>query len=119
MHTSSRTRPETQDPLFIIADGILCRLRVWSEAEWDVLPDDRRPLKFLHVRGLGWVGAEPIAESASLSTAPAGPDRCAGDRRPAGRDREAGPSRRERRCRGRRRVRPALATVGAGRRGDG
>ncbi len=48
-------------PTCEIADGgRLCRLRVWTEAEWGALREDQRPATREHVRGLGWVGAVPV-----------------------------------------------------------
>jgi hypothetical protein len=45
----------------LISDGpLLCRLQVWTEAEWAVLPEEDRPTTFTHAPGLGWVGAVPI-----------------------------------------------------------
>ncbi|MHC5536922.1 hypothetical protein ACYOEI_01455 [Singulisphaera rosea] len=41
----------------VVADSMLCRLHVWSEEEWAILPENERPLKFTHAPGLGWVGA--------------------------------------------------------------
>jgi hypothetical protein len=47
--------------LLITSGPMLCRLRIWTEAEWAVLPDARRPERYTHVPGLGWIGAIPIA----------------------------------------------------------
>jgi hypothetical protein len=114
MHSSSRIRPRSQDPLSVIADGTLCRLRVWSEGEWAALPEDRRPREFVHAPGLGWVGAAPFDEVDNLSTAPTSPDRLDCDRMRVG----LGPDtegRRQRRGPDRRRMDGALASVGSGR----
>lgn len=35
----------------------LCRLLLWSEAEWARLSVEGRPALVEHVPGLGWVGA--------------------------------------------------------------
>src|SRR5690349_16624180 len=44
-----------------VIDGpMLCRLQVWSEAQWAALPVADRPATFTHAPGLGWVGAVPI-----------------------------------------------------------
>jgi hypothetical protein len=118
MPVSSRTRPRSQDPLYVIADGTLCRLRVWSEAEWAALPDNRRPLEFVHAPGLGWVGAAPIDEAASLSTSPTSHDRHDGDRMRVGLGPDTERSRRQRRGPDRRRMDGALASVGTGSQGN-
>ena len=41
----------------IFADAVLCRLQAWTEEEWLALPASGRPLRYVHVPGLGWVGA--------------------------------------------------------------
>jgi hypothetical protein len=43
----------------IIDAGMLCELRVWTEAEWEALPAGARPARHAHAPGLGWVGAVP------------------------------------------------------------
>jgi hypothetical protein len=47
-------------PPRIISDGMLCELRVWTEAEWEALPAEARPARHAHAPGLGWVGAVPL-----------------------------------------------------------
>jgi hypothetical protein len=54
------TSPDA-DPLLITSGPMLCRLRVWSDEEWDALPVPRRPAQHARVAGLGWIGAVPIA----------------------------------------------------------
>ena len=51
----------TAAPPLITAGPMLCRLRVWTEAEWAALPARERPSRHVHAPGLGWVGAVPIA----------------------------------------------------------
>jgi hypothetical protein len=58
-HRPSRRFIEAID---IVADGVFCRLRIWSEDEWVAVPLNLRPLHSEHVPGLGWVGAVPIPE---------------------------------------------------------
>jgi hypothetical protein len=48
-----------QDPILIVADGFLCQLKVWTDAEWSRLPESERPIKVRRFEGLGWVGAVP------------------------------------------------------------
>jgi hypothetical protein len=48
------------DPAPIVDAGMLCELRVWTEAEWAALPAEVRPARYTHVPGLGWVGAVPL-----------------------------------------------------------
>ena len=56
--------PETTvpdlDALLITSGPMLCRLRVWTDAEWRRLPAAERPAQHIHAPGLGWVGAVPI-----------------------------------------------------------
>jgi hypothetical protein len=47
-------------PILISDDPSLCRLQVWTEAEWAALPEPDRPTTFTHAPGLGRVGALPI-----------------------------------------------------------
>ena len=47
-------------PVYITANGRLCRLVVWSEADWATLPVAQRPKTVEHFGGLGWVGAVPV-----------------------------------------------------------
>lgn len=47
-------------PIQVVADSMLCRLHVWTEEEWALLPENERPLKYTHAPGLGWVGAIAI-----------------------------------------------------------
>jgi hypothetical protein len=51
-------RPATA-PEAVVDGPMLCRLRIWTEAEWDALPAGRRPRRCVHAPGLGWVGAVP------------------------------------------------------------
>jgi hypothetical protein len=60
MPSTSRPRPRSREPFLNIAEGRLCRLRVWSEERWRALPDDRRLRTCVHVPGLGRVGAVPV-----------------------------------------------------------
>jgi hypothetical protein len=45
----------------VLCGPLLCRLRVWSDAEWAELPAWQRPARADHFAGLGWVGAVPVA----------------------------------------------------------
>jgi hypothetical protein len=47
------------EPVQVLCGPFLCVLRVWSEAEWEALPERERPANSEHVPGLGWVGAVP------------------------------------------------------------
>jgi hypothetical protein len=46
--------------LLITSGPMLCRLRVWTDAEWESLPAAKRPAQHIHAPGLGWVSAVPI-----------------------------------------------------------
>ena len=46
-------------PLQCTDGPTLCRVRVWSDAEWDALPPADRPRRAERVAGLGWVVAVP------------------------------------------------------------
>jgi hypothetical protein len=48
-------------PMLITAGPMLCRLRIWTEEEWALLPVANRPTQHTHAPGLGWIGAVPIA----------------------------------------------------------
>jgi hypothetical protein len=49
------------EPVLITSGPMLCRLRIWTEAEWAMLPEAERPAQYTHALGLGWVGAIPTA----------------------------------------------------------
>jgi hypothetical protein len=49
-----------QPPHRVVSAGMLCELRVWTEAEWTALPAGARPAQYEHAPGLGWVGAVPL-----------------------------------------------------------
>ncbi|QEH39337.1 hypothetical protein OJF2_79520 (plasmid) [Aquisphaera giovannonii] len=53
---ASATPPRGASPL-IFADGVLCRLRTWTEDEWLALTASDRPMRYVHAPGLGYVGA--------------------------------------------------------------
>jgi hypothetical protein len=56
------TRPDPEAPPVEITCGpLLCRLRVWSDAEWAELPAEERPARVERFTGLGWVGAVPVS----------------------------------------------------------
>ena len=48
-------------PMLITVGPMLCRLRIWTEREWEMLPIAERPVHHTHAPGLGWIGAVPIA----------------------------------------------------------
>jgi hypothetical protein len=48
------------DTLQVTAGPMLCRLQIWTEQEWAELPEQSRPVDFVHAPGLGWVGALPV-----------------------------------------------------------
>jgi hypothetical protein len=52
--------PRQSQPQFCTVGAMLCRLRVWSEPQWDALPAAERPATREHVPGLGWVAAVPV-----------------------------------------------------------
>jgi hypothetical protein len=56
---STEQGEQPRDPIHILADGFLCRLMIWSDAEWEALPSADRPLRARRLEGLGWVGAVP------------------------------------------------------------
>jgi hypothetical protein len=66
MILSIRSTPQATEPIEIIADRVLCQLRIWSEEEWAAIPDERRPQRSVHVARLGWVGAVPIPSLTSV-----------------------------------------------------
>jgi hypothetical protein len=49
----------TPEPVQVLCGPVLCRLEVWSEAEWAAMPESERPATSEHVVGLGWVGVVP------------------------------------------------------------
>jgi hypothetical protein len=108
--------PDSQslDPLLVVADGQLCRLRVWSEEEWSAVPADRRPRRVAHLPGLGWVGAVAIREWNGLSPAARALDRRRADRRRIDSGDGTGRRRQERRGPDRRRLDRRVATGPAG-----
>ena len=60
MLSTLRLCPRSIDSIDIIADGVVCRLRICSEKAWEALPVEHRPTTSIHVSGLGWVCAVPI-----------------------------------------------------------
>ncbi len=48
------------EPQLCTVGAVLCRVRVFTQAEWDALPESERPATREHVPGLGWVAAVPI-----------------------------------------------------------
>lgn len=58
MATTNRALPASNSKaVFVTHDGILHRLRFWSEEEWEALPAACRPKLAENVPGLCWVGA--------------------------------------------------------------
>lgn len=55
----ARMRPATEAVL-VTHQGILHRLRFWTEEEWEALPEGSRPALAEYVPGLCWVGAIPV-----------------------------------------------------------
>lgn len=53
--------PDEPMPILITSGPMLCRLQVWTDEQWAVLPQAQRPTDYTHAPGLGWVGAVPIA----------------------------------------------------------
>ena len=49
------------EPMLIASGPMLCRLHVWTEEQWAVLPEAERPAQYTHAPGLGWIGAIPVA----------------------------------------------------------
>lgn len=52
--------PVSLASLQVTAGPMLCQLRIWTEQEWDALAECDRPIEFVHVPGLGWLGALPV-----------------------------------------------------------
>jgi hypothetical protein len=48
---------DTAEPVFCVIGDTLCRVRVWTEAEWERIDPSVRPSPHIHVPGLGWIGA--------------------------------------------------------------
>jgi CheY-like chemotaxis protein len=46
-------------PTEVVVDGMLGRLRIWTEEEWALLPEPQRPKTATYCKGLGWVGVVP------------------------------------------------------------
>jgi len=46
----------------VLVGSSLCDLEVWTEEEWVALASHERPLTWVHVEGLGWVGVRPIVQ---------------------------------------------------------
>ena len=59
---SRRFDPQPSRPVTIpiVMGPMLCDLRVWSDADWEALPDRERPAVRERVHGLGWLGAVPV-----------------------------------------------------------
>ena len=51
----------TADPMLITSGAMLCRLRVWTDDEWEAMTTAERPSQYTHVPGLGWVGEVTIS----------------------------------------------------------
>jgi hypothetical protein len=51
---------EAEGHIQVTSGPFLCRLQVWTDQEWDALPESSRPLEYVHAPGLGWVGAVSI-----------------------------------------------------------
>jgi len=61
LNTPASHRAESLDPALVVCGPVLCRLRLWTPAEWDALAKHRRPAHVTFAPGLGWVGAVPVA----------------------------------------------------------
>jgi hypothetical protein len=46
-------------PLHCTDGETLCRVRVFTEAEWEAMPESERPARSEFVPGVGWVAAVP------------------------------------------------------------
>ena len=44
---------------YCVVGPTLCRVRVWTDAQWADMPERERPATAEHIPGLGWVGAVP------------------------------------------------------------
>ena len=58
-HEYVAAAPPEDGPAYCVVGPMLCRVRVWTEAEWEELPEDQRPELAEHVPGMGWFGAVP------------------------------------------------------------
>ena len=45
-------------PIYCVIGDTICRVRVWSDAEWAAMAPAERPSPSVFVPGLGWVAAE-------------------------------------------------------------
>ena len=57
--------PASTRPTCAIGDT-LCEVRVLSQAEWEALPEGRRPSAAEYFAGLGWVVAIPVGAGTLL-----------------------------------------------------
>lgn len=55
--TERKDAPSKPMPVFCIVGETVCRVRIWTDAEWERLDVADRPAVVEQVPGLGWVGA--------------------------------------------------------------
>lgn len=47
------------EPVYCTLGDTICRVRIWTEEQWEQLPPERRPAPAEHIPGLGWVAPVP------------------------------------------------------------
>ncbi|MHC5539164.1 hypothetical protein ACYOEI_13180 [Singulisphaera rosea] len=57
VRTDRQDSPSKPAPMFCIVGETVCRVRIWTDAEWELLDIADRPTVVEQVPGLGWVGA--------------------------------------------------------------
>jgi hypothetical protein len=56
------TPPLPPEALFCTLGDTLCRVRFFTEAEWEQLPPSRRPAEAVRRPGSGWLAPVPVAD---------------------------------------------------------
>jgi hypothetical protein len=56
---ASRSRAK---PVFCTLGDTLCRVRVWTERQWEQLDPGRRPAAAVHRPGFGWFAPVPVRD---------------------------------------------------------
>lgn len=63
MKTPKRSSPPLPGrripPVYCTHGEVLCRVRIWTEAQWAELDEARRPAGAEHVPGVGWAAPVP------------------------------------------------------------